>query len=70
MSMSKPSFEFHKEEIAEKCFLCEQNHRNLYIVRQISSMKMIHICEGCVMSRGKEYLLDNTVPWRVAENGS
>jgi hypothetical protein len=61
--MDEQCYEFHEQDIAEKCFLCSQNSQKLFIVRQISSMKMVHMCGECMVNNSDEFLLDNTRPW-------
>jgi hypothetical protein len=61
--MDEQCYQFHEKDIAEKCFLCSQNCQKLFIVRQVSSMKMVHMCGECMVSNLEEYLLDNTRPW-------
>jgi hypothetical protein len=61
--MDEQCYEFHEKDMAEKCFLCNQNSQKLFIVRQIASMKMVHMCGECMVSNLEEYLLDNTRPW-------
>jgi len=61
--MDEQCYEFHERDIPEKCFLCAQNSGKLFIVRQVSSMKMVHLCGDCMVSNSDEYLLDNTRPW-------
>jgi hypothetical protein len=68
--MNNHRFESHEGKIDGKCFMCVQNYRDLFIVRQKSSMKMIRICEDCIVNRCEEYLLDNTMPWRGIESRS
>ncbi len=57
------SYRFHKEDRDGSCFLCRENSKDLLVVRQIESMKMIHLCGGCMMKNLADYLLDNTRPW-------
>ncbi|HOX00727.1 MAG TPA: hypothetical protein PK545_08880 [Deltaproteobacteria bacterium] len=47
----------------DKCFLCTSNGCHLFTVRQVSSMKMVHLCGDCMVNNSDEYLLDNTRPW-------
>ncbi len=54
---------FTRKTSAEKCFLCSQNCEKLFIVRQVSSMKMVHMCGECMVNNLEEYMLDNTRPW-------
>ena len=57
-------YEFHEEDVPGSCFLCRRNPGRLLIVRQIKSMKMIHMCPSCVVNNLDEFLLDNTRPWK------
>lgn len=61
--MDEKCYEFHEKDVPEKCFLCTRNSGKLFIVRQVSSMKMVHLCGECMVSNSEEYLLDNTRPW-------
>jgi hypothetical protein len=61
--MDEQCYKFHDKDISDKCFLCSQNSGKLFIVRQITSMKMVHLCGECMVNNGDEYLLDNTRPW-------
>ncbi len=56
-------YEIHEEDIADRCFLCGQNPEKLFIVRQIASMKLVHLCPICMVNKMSEFLLDNTKPW-------
>lgn len=56
-------YELHEEDVPDRCFLCEQNPEKLFIVRQIASMRMIHLCPGCMVNNMSEFLLDNTRAW-------
>lgn len=57
------NYTFHEKDIAGKCFLCARNGDEFFVVRQISSMKMVHLCRDCMLKNLSEYLLDNTVAW-------
>lgn len=54
---------FHEEDVAERCFICKYQAERLLIMRQIKSMKLVHLCSDCIMDNLSEYLLDNTRPW-------
>lgn len=56
-------YEFHEKDKEDKCFLCASNGCRLFTVRQVSSMKMVHLCGECMTDNSSEYLLDNTRPW-------
>lgn len=58
------NYEFHEKDTSSRCFLCTENSRKLFIVRQIQSMKMVHLCGDCMVNNSSEYLLDNTRPWQ------
>jgi hypothetical protein len=61
--MDEQCYEFHEKDLRDKCFLCSQNSQKLFTVRQIASMKMVHLCGECMVNNTDEYLLDNTRPW-------
>ena len=61
--MDEQCYEFHEKDIADKCFLCSQGSGKMFIVRQMASMKMVHLCGECMVNSSEEYLLDNTRPW-------
>jgi len=61
--MDEKCYEFHERDTVEKCFLCQENSSKLFIVRQIESMKMVHMCGECMVNNSSDYLLDNTRPW-------
>jgi len=54
--------------VTERCFLCNENSRDLLIVRHIKSMKMVHLCCHCMAAHPADYLLDNTRPWPGRKN--
>jgi hypothetical protein len=56
-------YEFHKKDCPEFCFICKRPSEKFFIMRQIKSMKMVHLCEHCMLSHLSEYYLDNTRPW-------
>jgi hypothetical protein len=63
-------YEFHDEDVPEKCFLCTQNPDRLFVVRQIESMKMVHLCPQCMVNHCAEYMLDNTKSWEGVKGKS
>ena len=61
--LDEKCYEFHEKDVSDRCFLCSENSRKLFIVRKIDSMKMVHMCGECMVNNSSEYLLDNTRPW-------
>lgn len=61
--LDEKCYEFHDKDCTDKCFLCSENSQKLFVVRQIASMKMVHMCGECMVNNSNEYLLDNTRPW-------
>jgi len=61
--LDEKCYEFHEKDCADKCFLCSEDAEKLFKVRQVSSMKMVHLCGACMVDNCSEYLLDNTRPW-------
>jgi hypothetical protein len=61
--MDGQCYEFHEDDTKERCFLCSRNSQRLFVVRQISSMKMVHLCSDCMVNNSDTFLLDNTRPW-------
>ncbi|TFG37575.1 MAG: hypothetical protein E4H39_01915 [Syntrophobacterales bacterium] len=59
----KEFYEFHVDDMPERCFLCSLNSSKLFVVRHIESEKMVHLCQDCMVNNLSEYLLDNTRPW-------
>ena len=57
------SYRFHEDDRSDRCFLCKNKSSHLFVVRQVSSMKMVHLCGECMVDNSSEYLLDNTRPW-------
>ncbi|MEA2101841.1 MAG: hypothetical protein U9P80_04620 [Thermodesulfobacteriota bacterium] len=53
----------HKDDSIDRCFLCKRHTAKSFLVRQISSGKMIHLCRECMVDYPSEYLLDNTCVW-------
>ena len=68
--LDEKCYEFHKGDTAQRCFLCSENSQKLFIVRQIASMKLVHMCGECMVSNFSEYLLDNTRPWEGDKDNS
>lgn len=62
-SLDEQCYEFHEKDGPDTCFLCRENTGGLFVVRQVSSMKMVHLCGDCMVNNSSEYLLDNTRPW-------
>ncbi|MCD6571227.1 MAG: hypothetical protein J7L53_11040 [Deltaproteobacteria bacterium] len=60
----KKAYEFHTSDSADKCFLCKKHINKLLVVRQIATMKMVHLCPECMVNNLSDYLLDNTRPWK------
>lgn len=56
-------YEFHEHDTAECCFFCRTEDPALFVVREIKSRLMVHLCRECLVERCTEYLLDNTRPW-------
>lgn len=56
-------YEFSEDDCENCCFICGDNYHTFYILRQIVSMKMVHLCEECLLGNLKDYYLDNTRPW-------
>jgi len=60
---------FHDKDALDRCFTCSSNTTRLMIVRQISSMMLVHLCPDCLVNNMSDYLLDNTRPW-LGEKGT
>jgi hypothetical protein len=60
---------FHEKDVLDRCFTCSCNETRLIIVRQISSMMLVHLCPDCMVNNMSDYLLDNTRPW-LGEKGN
>jgi len=58
------SYTFHNGDSADICFLCKRCINQLFVVRQIATGKMVHLCRECMLDNLSEYLLDNTRPWK------
>jgi len=56
-------YQFHENDVTDKCFLCKEKSEDLLVVRHIKSMKMVHLCCYCMAEYPADYLLDNTRPW-------
>lgn len=57
-------YERHEHDRPDRCFLCGEVTDALSIVRHVASMKMVHLCSGCMVDRTDKYLLDNTRAWK------
>jgi hypothetical protein len=68
--LDEKCYEFHEKDTHERCFLCSENSQYLFTVRQLSSMKMVHLCGECMVNNPSEYLLDNTRPWEGDKGSS
>jgi len=68
--MDEQCYEFHENDTRDSCFLCRRNSQRLFIVRQVSSMKMVHLCGECMVANCDDFLLDNTRPWEGRRGGS
>jgi len=62
-------YEFHENDIPDRCFICRKEAPSLIIFRQIATMLLVHLCRDCVYENIADYLLDNTRPW-VGDRGS
>ena len=62
------SYRFHDKDVPDRCFMCSQNTERLLVLRQIVSMKLVHLCQDCIVENIADYLLDNTRPW-LGEKG-
>lgn len=62
------SYRFHDNDVPDRCFMCSQNTERLLVLRQIASMKLVHLCQDCICENIADYLLDNTRPW-LGEKG-
>lgn len=57
-------YQFHGEDLPDRCFTCGRGASMLLIVRQIAGARMlIHLCPDCMISHMDDYRLDNTRPW-------
>jgi hypothetical protein len=57
------SYRFHKNDVVDRCFCCNQSAPRLLTVRHIESQMMVHLCPECMIEYTDDYLLDNTRPW-------
>ena len=57
------SYEFHEMDSKDRCFRCGYSSGRLFVLRQVKSMKMVHLCEECLLAGISDYYLDNTRPW-------
>jgi hypothetical protein len=56
-------YEFHDDDLPDKCFLCKCDTQKMFVVRDLKSRKMVHLCGECMVNNLSDYLLDNTRPW-------
>ena len=56
-------YEFHSRDESGKCFLCACESSQMFVVRELKSMQMVHLCKDCMVNNASDYLLDNTRPW-------
>ncbi len=56
-------YEFHEEDTADRCFICNKDTAELLILRQIKTMLLVHLCRDCIYENIADHLLDNTRPW-------
>jgi hypothetical protein len=56
-------YQFHGEDLSDRCFACGRCAVRLLIVRKIAGMMLVHLCPDCMADRMDDYLLDNTRPW-------
>ncbi|HOO45070.1 MAG TPA: hypothetical protein PLM29_02475, partial [Deltaproteobacteria bacterium] len=68
--LDEKCYEFHEKDDPDRCFLCSGNSCKLFTVRQVQSMKMVHMCGECMVNNSSEYLLDNTRPWEGDKGSS
>lgn len=57
-------YSWHEKDMVDSCFICGEKAERLSVVRHIASMKIVHLCPGCMVDRMSEYCLDNTRPWK------
>jgi hypothetical protein len=65
MYNDEKSYQFDENDRSNFCFACGQNSERLFILRQIKSMKLVHLCRDCMVKNIANYLLDNTKPWGI-----
>ncbi len=63
------SYQFHDKDAPDRCFICTKKSEKTLVLRQISSMKLVHLCQECICENINDYLLDNTRPW-LGEKGN
>lgn len=49
------------------CFLCLENNRELYLVREAEGGRLAALCSGCLLLNLDRYLLDNTRAWPLSD---
>jgi len=57
-------YDFHEDDRPESCFLCHLGVDETYVVRHMKSLRLVHLCECCMIEKLPEYFLDNTRPWK------
>ncbi len=62
-TVDKSCYAFHEDDQKQQCFHCRCNSSKFYILRHDESMKMVHLCEECMLHNPSDYFLDNTRPW-------
>jgi len=62
------SYQFHEKDSPDKCFSCAKKSEKMLVLRQIASMKLVHLCQECICEYISDYLLDTTRPW-LGEKG-
>ena len=62
------SYQFHDKDAPDTCFICAKKAERTLVLRQITSMKLVHLCPECICENIGDYLLDNTRPW-LGEKG-
>ena len=61
-------YQFHENDVPDRCFVCHDKTEMLLIFRQIKDMLLVHICRDCIYDNIGDYLLDNTRPWLSEKN--
>lgn len=61
--MDENMYQFHEDDVPDRCFSCKCSSERIMIMRQIKSMMLVHLCPDCMLDNLSEYLLDNTRPW-------
>ena len=54
---------FHDDDDPGICFFCQEDSREMFVVRETKTHRMIHLCSSCLTERCSDYVLDNTRPW-------